>query len=204
MGKTYKYLVFDVGNVLLGYRWKDMLIDRGMSPDEADKFYHMMFDDHLWKELDLEYIPYDEVIELFVKKYPDREEDIRWFLTTPELMPVDRPGVWEAVHKLKEKGYKIFILSNYSGYLFMSHTIRKPFMKDIDGKVVSYQIHAAKPDAEIFMTLFSRYDLKPEEGLFFDDTELNVEASRDFGMDAILVTDEESLIKDLNKLLNED
>ena len=201
MGKTYKYLVFDVGNVLLGYRWKDMLIDRGMSPDEADKFYHMMFDDHLWHELDLEYLPYDEVIDLFVKKYPDREDDIRWFLTTPELMPVDRPRVWEKVHALKEKGYKIYILSNYSGYLFMSHTIRKPFMKDIDGKVVSYQIHAAKPDAEIYLTLFSRYDLKPEDGLFFDDVKDNTDASKDFGMDAVLVSSEDEIIEKLTELL---
>ena len=51
----YRNLVFDVGGVLLDYRWKDMLrVDRGMSEERGIEFGTRIFLDPLWKQLDLE------------------------------------------------------------------------------------------------------------------------------------------------------
>ena len=66
-----KNIIFDIGGVLLEYRWLDMLMDYGLSRDEAEEIGHKMFDDPLWSELDLEVRPTAEVIRDFQKKYPE-------------------------------------------------------------------------------------------------------------------------------------
>ena len=49
-----KNIIFDVGDVLLEYRWKDMLVqDYGMTEERAVQIGKSMFDDPLWSGLDL-------------------------------------------------------------------------------------------------------------------------------------------------------
>ena len=38
----YKNYVFDMGSVLVSFRWRDMMMDYGLSAQEADAFYDMM------------------------------------------------------------------------------------------------------------------------------------------------------------------
>ena len=197
---AYRNLIFDVGGVLLGYRWKDMLLDYGMTEEEAVRFSRMMFEDPLWKELDLEILPFEEVVGLYQKKFPEHAKDIGWFLHHAERMPLPRPRVWERVHELKKKGYRIYLLSNYSSVLLGLHTKDASFLEDLDGKVVSYEIHKLKPFPEIYKCLFERYHLNPAECLFFDDRRENVEGSIACGMDAKWVTDEETLLGYLKEL----
>ena len=40
-----KNIIFDVGDVLLSYRWKYMLMDYGLSEEEAVRIGTEMFDD---------------------------------------------------------------------------------------------------------------------------------------------------------------
>ena len=200
----YRNLVFDVGGVLLDYRWKDMLrVDRGMSEERGIEFGTRIFLDPLWKQLDLENLSYDEVVEQYVARYPEDEEDIRWFFSHIELMPTPRPDIWEMVHQCKLAGYRIYLLSNYSSYMFSVHAkaAGATFFRDLDGQMFSYEIHEIKPDAPIYQALFRKYDLKPEECLFFDDREENVEGSRACGMDAIQILSEAQLAEELQKLL---
>ncbi len=197
----YKNLIFDVGGVLLGYRWRDMLTkDYVLEADKAEIFGKTIFGDPLWLEFDLENVPFEEVVRRYMEKYPEWAEVTEWFLTHSELMKVDRPDVWAEIHRLKMKGFRIYLLSNYSSVLLKNHTRGASFLEDVDGKVVSYMIHAIKPDPAIYEELFGRYELDPGECLFFDDRESNVLGSKAVGMDAIQVTGEELLIEFLRTL----
>lgn len=195
-----KNIVFDVGEVLLEYRWKDMLIDYGLDEETAVTVSKELFDDPLWEQFDLAILDFEEIIERYEAKYPEHKEIIKWFTTHGEFMHVARPDVWAKVHMLKEKGYGIYILSNYSEELFMKHTNGAPFIDDADGMVVSYQIHKIKPDKAIYQHLFDKYNLNPNECLFFDDRAVNVEASNKLGMKAIQVTSKAQLLEELEKL----
>ena len=196
-----KNIIFDVGDVLLEYRWKDMLKDYGLPDDEAYKVGNLMFNDNLWHEFDLANMTRDEIVGQYLKNYPDYAEVMQWFMTHGELMHVKREDVWEKAQKLKEKGYGIYILSNYSQELFEKHTKDAPFISLADGVVVSYQIHITKPDEKIYRYLLDKYNLKPEECIFFDDREENTEAARKLGIEAITVTSKEFLLDELDKLL---
>ena len=196
-----KNIIFDVGDVLLEYRWKDMLKDYGLPDDEAYKVGNLMFNDNLWHEFDLANMTRDEIVGQYLKNYPDYAEVMQWFMTHGELMHVKREDVWEKAQKLKEKGYGIYILSNYSQELFEKHTKDAPFISLADGVVVSYQIHITKPDDKIYRYLLDKYNLKAEECIFFDDREENTEAARKLGIEAITVTSKEFLLDELDKLL---
>ena len=50
-------------------------------------------------------------------------------------MAVKRPEVWDKVAALKEKGYKIYLLSNYSEELLHVHTKGAKFLNVLDGEL---------------------------------------------------------------------
>ena len=74
-------------------------------------------------------------------------------------------------------------------------------MKDVDGAVVSYQIHITKPDARIYETLIRRYGLEKNSCLFFDDRQENIDGAIACGIDAKRVYSQESLLQDLSAIL---
>lgn len=196
-----KNIILDIGDVLLEYRWHDMLTDYGLTDEDAEKVGNLMFNDNLWHELDLAVMTHDEIVRQYIDNYPEYADTIQWFLTHGEFMHVKREDVWEKVHKLKEKGYGIYILSNYSENLFTKHTSDAPFIELADGIVVSYQIHLTKPDEKIYRYLLDKYNLKAEECLFFDDRQENTEGAIKLGINAITVTSKELLLEELDKLL---
>lgn len=198
-----KNIIFDVGSVLIGYRWFDMCMDKGIPQDKALRIGKAFFQSLLWADYDAGLVSTKELTEAVVKEEPELEEEIRWFIGNAQLMLVKRPEVWELVRQLKEKGYHIYLLSNYSEDLFTIHTTGLDFLKWIDGGVISYQIHEIKPYPPIYQHLLKKYDLKAEECLFFDDREENTEAARKLGFEAVTVIEgsEELLKEELKKLL---
>ena len=160
------------------------------------------FDNEIWVQgLDGGRLSLEEAIHQYELKYPDDVDVMGWFLRNGEQMAVKRPEVWDKVAALKEKGYKIYLLSNYSEELLHVHTKGAKFLNVLDGGVVSYQVHVLKPDREIYEILLEKYSLKAEECLFFDDRMDNVEGAKKVGIQAIQVTSREMLNETLDKML---
>lgn len=97
------------------------------------------------------------------------------------------------IRKLREKGYKVFVLSNTNPIMF-NHWIDNAFRQEgqtmndyFDGIVVSYQERTCKPDPAIFRNLLRRYGLDASQTLMLDDSEANCAAARSVGMNAICV-----------------
>lgn len=195
-----KNLIFDVGGVLFDYRWKEMFMDYGLDEDNAIRVGTQMFNDpdRTWDIFDLGIKSDEEITDIFCKKYPGDEDVIRWFIRHGEYMQVPRPKVWKKVHELKQKGYKIYILSNYPESLFKKHTEYADFMDDIDGLMVSYMIHKAKPAEDIYKALCDKYGLDRSESIFFDDRSENVEGAIKFGMKSVKILSEQVLLDELD------
>jgi 2-haloacid dehalogenase len=62
---------------------------------------------------------------------------------------------------------------------------RYPFMGWFDGTVVSGFEGVAKPDAEIYERLLTRFELTPASALLIDDSPRNVRAALSLGMQAV-------------------
>lgn len=197
-----KNLVFDVGNVLFEYRWIEALMDTGLNREDAVEAGKIIFGDPLWIMFDAGNIDADNLIIEFGKRYPEYKDNIAEFIRHPERMPIPRPEVWDKIRTLKNKGYKIYLLSNYSEYLFSSHTAGAQFLEDIDGKLVSYMVHQVKPDRDIYESLLQRFDLKPEECIFFDDRPENIQAGEEVGIKGRIVESREGINNLLQELID--
>ena len=63
--------------------------------------------------------------------------------------------------------------------------------------VVSYEVHMLKPEPGIYEYILKKYSLVPEECLFYDDRQENVDAAIRMGIQSVQVTSEEMLVKEL-------
>lgn len=196
-----KNLIFDVGNVLFEYRWYQMLLDYGLTEEEAKVAAPLIFDNELWKEFDLGNLKFQDIVDSYCRELPQYERLLRWFFGNLELMHIGRTDVWKKVHTLKQKGYRIYLLSNYSAEFFDAHTKDASFMDGLDGRVVSYEVHLLKPDAAIYKCLLDKYDLKADESVFFDDRPENTEAAEKLGIKSYTITSKEYLLSLLDEYI---
>lgn len=196
-----KNLVFDVGSILIGYRWEDMFADQGIDAETAQAVGRGMFDSPNWNIFDAGLMSLQEMIDRFCEANPHLESEARWFMDNAIQMRVPRPKVYEELNRLKNKGYKLYILSNYSYDLFELHTSDLPFRKIMDGELVSYMIHELKPNKAIYEDLINRFSLIPNETVFFDDRLENAKGAEVVGIHGIHIDGgkEELLLEVLKK-----
>lgn len=91
------------------------------------------------------------------------------------------------------KRYKTYILSNTNPIMFEG-VIARNFAQEgldvnayFDGVTVSYKAHSNKPDRQIFDYAIATMGIKPEETLFFDDGQENLDAAAKLGFKTALV-----------------
>ncbi|MDE6206955.1 MAG: HAD family phosphatase [Muribaculaceae bacterium] len=99
----------------------------------------------------------------------------------------------EALRRLRCKGFNIYLLSNTNPIMWRGK-IASEFGKEglrredyFDGMVTSFEARCAKPDERIFRYAIESLGIAPEETLFFDDSQANVDAARALGFEAVLV-----------------
>lgn len=199
-----KNIVFDVGEVLLTYRWVDAVTDGGFSHEDAQKAVGEIFSYSIWHEcFDRGTMNDKELMDYFIKSNPEFESIYKWFFAHPELLPITKPEIYEYLPKLKNAGYSLYILSDYSKYLSEVHFAIGDFLKYFDGGIISYQVGHVKPEPEIYKALLDKYDLIASECIFLDDRKTNIEGAIKIGMSGEQITSDDRLKRILENLLSE-
>jgi len=86
-----KNLIFDIGNVLLSYRWLAMIMEYEPDRDKAKDVGFKMFEAPAWADsFDRGTVDKDGIIELLGKEYPEYKAHYEWILNHPEKMPLPR------------------------------------------------------------------------------------------------------------------
>ena len=177
-----KNVIFDMGNVLLDFDPCTQLNAACRSEEAKQILIKELYGGKEWIQRDLGNITLKELYSGVSARIPQEyHEDLRrcidiwhWF-----MIPLD--GAKEFLQKVKENGYRVFILSNASEDFYTYFT--KHFDLDFfDGYVVSADIHIIKPDERIYRYILEKYDLKAEECLFIDDREDNVQGAESVGI----------------------
>ncbi|MDE6123241.1 MAG: HAD family phosphatase [Duncaniella dubosii] len=113
----------------------------------------------------------------------------------------------EALRALR-KDYKIYLLSN-TNTIMINSRIAEEFRKEgfemadyFDGIFTSYEAGCCKPGKEIFDYTEREGHIKPDETLFFDDSQANVDAARSYGFNAVLVKPGDEFKNLLDEFLN--
>lgn len=198
-----KNIVFDVGNVLVNYRWRELMEELGFSEDLQKVFGEKVFGNPFWIELDRGVLDEKDVIAKIREENSayGREFDLIWENREKLIEPYDYAV--NMIDILKKRGFHVYLLSNYPASLFELHTRcgRFPFLDKVDGKVVSGFVKLVKPDREIYEYLLEQYGLKAEECVFLDDRSENIEAAKQIGMKGILFENYEQARAELEAML---
>lgn len=136
-----------------------------------------------WKELSQELnIDTEELIDLIIKTFPIN------------------PKIISLIDKIKDK-YKIVILSNqvesWLEKVIDDNNLRDKFRHFIN----SYHVGKKKPDKEIFKIALERSDSRPDETLFIDDSEENIKAAQELGIQCIKYVTFEQFLKEFNRYM---
>lgn len=181
-----KNIIFDVGNVLVEYNPDGLMRRLGFDEETLQAVNQAVFQNELWNESDRGVLSPEELLEAFIANNPAYEKEIRQVIDavgdTISLMPY----TVEWVKELKERGYHLYILSNYAEYTYEKTSHKMEFLPYMDGVVFSYRCKLIKPEKEIYEYICETYGLKPEESVFLDDREDNVQAARNMGMNGIV------------------
>lgn len=183
-------VVFDIGMVLADFRWKEyMLRDLGFTPEVMETFAERLVLDPIWDEFDLGVRPTEEIIAEMKEQLPEYPKERELFFSRIEDIAVSYPYSEAWIRELKERGFAVYLLSNYPRDVFRIHEKKHfGFAALVDGKVVSGFERVSKPDPAIYRILLERYGLRAEECVFLDDRKVNIDTALSLGMQGIVFT----------------
>lgn len=181
-----KNLVFDFGKVLVDYDFDH--VTRTFFDNEED---FRQFDDYICSPefvalCDLEPEPMPVLVERMKREQPQFALQWQFFYDRYiDFVTGEVPGMRDMLRRLKAEGFHVYGLSNWCSLVYPVME-KYPIFRELEGCVISSELHCVKPDPAIYQELFRRFDLRPEECVFTDDKEANVLGAEKVGMRAIL------------------
>lgn len=178
-----KNVIFDLGNVLVSTNMEDKL---ALDPDiPNDKIPYIMSQ---WYKDEDDTVGLDE----FKKIIPDRLKELSQFI--PRLFEYNVQCVNDfsytipLINNLISNGYSVYFLSNWSkwSYELLDKHHKFDFLNKMNGGLWSWQAECLKPDEKIYKLLLDKYNLNPEECVFFDDLKENVETAKRLGIKGVV------------------
>ena len=185
-----KNIVFDLGGVLCGLDAERCIrAFHQIGAEEVAVYVEEHRVEDLFLQSELGYITTEEFCEEVrrITQRPIDDEKIVWAWN--ELLTGITPERRQAVLELSKK-YRLFVLSNTNdmhwkkweassllplkGEVFKDGVFEKCFL--------SYELHLAKPQREIFETVLQQADIKADETLFIDDSLKNCQAAEALGI----------------------
>ncbi len=107
----------------------------------------------------------------------------------------------ECAQKAKEKGHTLFICTNlHMTYLEILKQEYPEALGLFKAMVTPSTAMAKKPNPQIFQYLLDRYHLVPQDSVFIDDQESNIDAAKDAGMVGIHAQDFSYVRSELKRL----
>lgn len=190
-----KNIVFDMGNVLLDYNPEVPLDAFCKTEEEKAVIRKELFGGPEWIQGDLGNMTNEERYESVKQRVPEavypalKKCVYEWDIC---MKPI--PGAMEFCEYIRQKGCGLYVLSNASD-AFYDYFPKFAPLDFFDGIVVSADIHIIKPDIRIYQHLLEIYHLVPEECLFIDDREDNVEGAKQVGMSGEVFRNDYDAIK---------
>jgi len=177
-----KNVIFDMGGVLIDYA-PEKICEKYFDRETAEIALKVIFRNQLWSDRDRGIITSDEIMDIIRDKIPAHAlETVDRMVHNyyPYMPPFEK--MFDVVKKLKENGYGIYLLSN-AAQDFYENKKYIPALSLFDGYLISADYKLLKPEREIYLALFEKFSLKPEECYFIDDVQKNIDGARAVGMD---------------------
>jgi 2-haloacid dehalogenase len=180
-------IVFDFGGVLLD--WNPRHLYRKLFPGDEAAMEHFLLEIGFaeWNHLqDASHLPFSESIAGLCARHPQYSDLIRAYDERfLETLGGAIPGTVEILDRLRQTGFSLFGLSNWSTEKF--HLVRPnyTFFNWFQGMVISGEVKLIKPDPRIFQVLLAQIGRPAGECLFIDDSLPNITVARELGFQTI-------------------
>lgn len=193
-------LIFDFGGVLIGYDYQSLV--KTLFDDEAERraFQELVCSEEFMTRCDLGEESFAEIIRKQQELYPRWKRQLQEFHDrNVDAMTGEMPGMRELLIRFKAEGYHLYGLTNWSEAVY--RVIEKfDILQMMEGTLISSEEKMLKPDAAIYRRLCEKFGLRPEECLFTDDKQVNVDGALAVGMQAVLFTNAKEYEKSLISL----
>lgn len=193
-------IIFDIGNVLVDFSWRQMLADKGIPEDLIEKVGDATVRTDIWNEFDRGIMSHEEIIDKLCEQSLELSEYIHMGFDDFKGIVKLRSTSIPLIEGLKKAHYRVLVLSNFSKNAVDTNKAEMAFLDYVDGGILSYKDHVIKPDSDIYELIIKRYDLTPDKCVFIDDTEKNVIGAIRSGIKGIHFQSIEQMMDELKKL----
>ena len=100
-------IVFDIGNVLAEFSWREHLARFGFTGEKAERIGKAMMLNPTWNELDRGVWSREKLLQSFIKEAPDLEQEIRLVFSDLSTIVRKFQKTDSCVQSLKDRGYHV-------------------------------------------------------------------------------------------------
>jgi 2-haloacid dehalogenase len=195
-----KALIFDIGGVLLDWNPRHLYRKFFNGDEEGMEQFLAEIGFNEWNLHQDAGRPFVEAVNELKSRHPTRAELIEAYHTRWEesINGTIEPTI-DILVELREKGYPLYGLSNFSTEKFPLVQQRYGFFDWFDDILLSAEVNLVKPDPRIYHVLLKRIEREPEECIMIDDSAQNVDSARQVGIDGIHFRSPDQLKVELTK-----
>jgi 2-haloacid dehalogenase len=199
MTTSIQAIIFDFGGVLL--EWDPHALYRRFinQPQQIDQFLAEV-DFATWNAEQDRGRPFAEGVAELSSQFPHHAQLIRAYYDHWEdsiIGPI--PGSVAILRRLKQAGYPLYALSNWSAETFPRVSKEYVFFDLFDDIILSGDVKLIKPDPAIFNLLLTRIRLPAQSCLLIDDSQPNIITAKSLGFNAIQFKSPEQLESELQR-----
>ena len=191
-------LVFDIGGVLLDWNPRHLFRKFFNGNQEGMERFLVEIGFTEWNLHQDAGRPFSEAVDELKTRHPKWGKLIEAYHTDwDESINGTIESTIDILVELREKGYPLFGLSNFSTEKFPLVRQRYEFFDWFEDILLSAEVNLVKPDPRIYQALLNRIGREPSECILIDDSAPNIESALKFGMDGIHFSSPEQLKREL-------
>ncbi|MGF1701164.1 HAD family phosphatase [Photobacterium makurazakiensis] len=180
-----KNVIFDLGAVLFEWNPKRIVTSFTQSEHEQELLLEQVLSHPDWLSLDRGTMLMAEAIPKFAARTHFSEPRMEDFIEHIQNNLTIIPETEALIHHVLSAGLPAYFLTNMSSAFFEKLNEKHNLYGLFDGGLVSGKELMIKPESEFFSSLSERFSLVPEESLFIDDQDVNVEAANSLGFQVL-------------------
>ncbi len=195
-----KTLIFDLGGVLID--WDPRHLYRKLIPDESEMdFFLTEICSPEWNAQMDRGKSFQESVDELAVVYPKYSKQVQAYYSRWEEMVIGPiQGTVKILERLREAGYPLAALSNWSTETYPKVAKRFALLSWFGTLVISGEVGLIKPDPEIYHYLLKKINREAKDCIFIDDSESNVRTAEELGFISIHFSSPEGLGGSLEEL----
>jgi len=198
MTSQIKAIIFDFGGVLIN--WDPRNLYSRFFPEQPQAMEEFLTEINFmeWNAQQDKGRPFAEAVALLSKQFPHRAHLISAYPKHyKETIIGVIEGTVELLQMLKQKGYPLYGLSNWSSETFYVVRHEFEFFNLFDEIILSGDVKLIKPEPEIYELCLQKIGIPANQCMFIDDSKPNIITAQKMGFDAVHFDSPEKLKNEL-------